>query len=160
MHTNRHRWFTLAVCLGLLLGSAHAATKNKATHRRAKTAASHSTVQTKGKHTRKSGAKATKKTAAKRGQQAINSERVREIQAALIRENYLEGQPNGVWDQRSKEAMQRYQSDHGWQSKVVPDSRALIKLGLGPDHAGLINPETAAGFTPGGGTARNQPPQP
>jgi len=26
---------------------------------------------------------------------------------------------------------------------VVPDSRALIKLGLGPSHDKLMNPETA-----------------
>ena len=28
--------------------------------------------------------------------------------------------------------MQRYQADHGWQTKLMPDSRALISLGLGP----------------------------
>jgi len=28
--------------------------------------------------------------------------------------------------------MQRFQADNGWQSKVVPDSRALIKLGWDP----------------------------
>jgi len=39
--------------------------------------------------------------------------------------------------------MERYQSDNGWQTKVVPDSRALIKLGLGPDHEHLLNPESA-----------------
>jgi hypothetical protein len=39
--------------------------------------------------------------------------------------------------------MQKYQADHGWQSKQVPDSRALIKLGLGPDHEHLLNPESA-----------------
>jgi len=40
--------------------------------------------------------------------------------------------------------MTRFQSDNGWQSKVVPDSRALIKLGLGPNHANLLNPESSA----------------
>ena len=91
-----------------------------------------------------------------RGQQAMNSERVREIQAALIRERYMDGQPNGVWDVRSKSAMQRFQADQGWQSKVVPDSRALMKLGLGPDHAGLLNPDTAAiQSVPGGGAQRS-----
>ena len=30
--------------------------------------------------------------------------------------------------------MQQYQSDHGWQTKLMPDSRALISLGLGPNH--------------------------
>ncbi len=65
------------------------------------------------------------------------------IQSALIREHYLSGEPTGVWDETSKEAMLRYQSANGWQTKITPDSRALIKLGLGPDHKGLLNPETA-----------------
>jgi hypothetical protein len=39
--------------------------------------------------------------------------------------------------------MRRYQADHGWQSKTVPDSRALISLGLGPSHDHLLNPESA-----------------
>ena len=78
-----------------------------------------------------------------RGQQAIDSGRVRQIQAALVREHYLAGQPTGAWDTRSKEAMLRYQSDNGWQTKKVPDSRAIIKLGLGPDHTDLLNPDTA-----------------
>jgi hypothetical protein len=39
--------------------------------------------------------------------------------------------------------MQRYQEDRGWQSKTVPDSRALIRLGLGPSHDHLLNPESA-----------------
>ncbi len=31
-------------------------------------------------------------------------------------------------------AMQKLQADNGWQTKLVPDSRAIIKLGLGPAH--------------------------
>jgi peptidoglycan hydrolase-like protein with peptidoglycan-binding domain len=79
-----------------------------------------------------------------RGQQGIDSERAREIQTALIRERYLDGEPTGVWDSRTREALSRYQGDNGWQTKVTPDSRALIKLGLGPTHEGLLNPESAA----------------
>jgi peptidoglycan hydrolase-like protein with peptidoglycan-binding domain len=79
----------------------------------------------------------------KRGQQKIDSARVREIQEALIREHYLTGTASGTWDARSQSAMQRYQADNGWQSKSVPDSRALIKLGLGPNHDHLLNPESA-----------------
>lgn len=75
-----------------------------------------------------------------RGQQVIDQERTREIQQALIRENYLSGEASGAWDDATRQAMTRYQYDHGWQTKVTPDSRALIKLGLGPNHAGLINP--------------------
>jgi hypothetical protein len=79
----------------------------------------------------------------KRGQQAIDPKRAQEIQEALIREHYLTGEPAGTWNDASQKAMQKYQADHGWQSKQVPDSRALIKLGLGPDHEHLLNPESA-----------------
>ena len=79
----------------------------------------------------------------KRGQQVIDSARAREIQEALIREHYLEGEPSGKWDAATQAAMQRYQTDQGWQSKTIPDSRALIKLGLGPSTDGLLNPDSA-----------------
>lgn len=69
------------------------------------------------------------------GQQGIQAERATAIQQALIREKYLSGEPNGQWDARTQAAMARYQTDHGWQSKITPDSRALIKLGLGPDYS-------------------------
>jgi hypothetical protein len=78
-----------------------------------------------------------------RGQQKIDPARAREIQEALIREHYLEGTASGTWDAKSQAAMQRYQADNGWQSKSIPDSRALIKMGLGPDHEHLLNPESA-----------------
>lgn len=74
------------------------------------------------------------------GQQQIQQDRAREIQEALIREHYLDGQPTGIWDAKTTEAMRHFQSDQGWQSKVVPDSRALIKLGLGPNHENDLNP--------------------
>ena len=79
----------------------------------------------------------------RRGQQKIDPVRSREIQEALIREHYLDGTASSVWDAKSQSAMERFQADNGWQSKVVPDSRALIKLGLGPDHEHLLNPESA-----------------
>lgn len=76
----------------------------------------------------------------KKGQQGINSERATQIQQALIREKYLTGEPTGSWDARTQAALVKYQGDNGWQTKVVPDSRALIKLGLGPNYsAELLN---------------------
>jgi hypothetical protein len=83
-----------------------------------------------------------KKTTA-RGQQKIDPERAQAIQEALIREHYLTGEAAGTWNQASEDAMRKYQADHGWQSKTVPDSRALISLGLGPSHDHLLNPESA-----------------
>lgn len=77
-----------------------------------------------------------RKTSWKRhGQQNIAPERAREIQDALIRQHYLTGEASGEWDARTQAAMEQFQADNGWQSKVTPDSRALIKLGLGPDYS-------------------------
>jgi hypothetical protein len=92
-----------------------------------------------------------------RGQQKIDSERARSIQEALIREHYLSGEATGTWNQASEEAMRRYQADQGWQSKTVPDSRALIKLGLGPSKDHLLNPESAMTTVPDAPAASARP---
>lgn len=73
-----------------------------------------------------------------RGQRQIEPERAREIQEALIREHYLTAPASGQWDSTTEAAMQKYQADHGWQTKLTPDSRALIKLGLGPKTDGTL----------------------
>lgn len=91
---------------------------------------------------KRTSARGKKKTTA-RGQQKIDPERAQAIQEALIREHYLSGEAAGTWNQASEDAMRKYQADHGWQSKTVPDSRALISLGLGPSHDHLLNPESA-----------------
>jgi peptidoglycan hydrolase-like protein with peptidoglycan-binding domain len=77
------------------------------------------------------------------GQQAIEPARVTEIQQALIREHYLTKDADGQWDATTEAAMQKYQADQGWQTKLMPDSRALKKLGLGPDYSTAINAKTA-----------------
>lgn len=68
------------------------------------------------------------------GQRSIDDERATEIQNALIKQGYLAGEASGHWDSETESAMQKLQSDNGWQTKLVPDSRAIIKLGLGPNH--------------------------
>jgi peptidoglycan hydrolase-like protein with peptidoglycan-binding domain len=93
-----------------------------------KGSASHSKSSKKGRRSKKGAWK-------RHGQQEIQPERATAIQEALIREKYLTGEANGQWDARTQAAMARYQEDNGWQSKVTPDSRALIKLGLGPDYS-------------------------
>jgi len=88
---------------------------------------------------RKTSGKKSRRAPKKRGQQAIDSERVTQIQQALIREHYLSGDATGKWDATTQAAMQKYQSDQGWQTKLLPDSRAIKKLGLGPDYSNAIN---------------------
>jgi Putative peptidoglycan binding domain len=130
-------------------------TTNTATQKSATTAPKHYSAA--GKATSKSSTHpvSTSKRSARRkksthvrGQQKIDSARARTIQQALIREHYLTGDATGTWNQESEEAMRRYQEDHGWQTKEVPDSRALIKLGLGPTTDHLLNPESAMTTSP------------
>jgi peptidoglycan hydrolase-like protein with peptidoglycan-binding domain len=83
--------------------------------------------------------KAAHKKILKRGQQAIAPERVTEIQQALIREHYLDGEATSQWDSTTEAAMKKYQADQGWQTKLMPDPRAIKKLGLGPDYSDAIN---------------------
>lgn len=75
---------------------------------------------------------------------AIDDARASEIQTALVKAGYLET-ASGKWDGPSADAMRKLQGDNGWQTKLIPDSRALIKLGLGPGA------ETASPGGSGGG---------
>lgn len=101
----------------------------------AKTQTSKNSAQSKSIHNKSSKHRRSRKGAWKHhGQQKIDSARATQIQQALIREKYLDGSPTGSWDAKTEAAMARYQAANGWQSKVTPDSRALIKLGLGPNH--------------------------
>ncbi len=72
----------------------------------------------------------------------------------------MTGEATGTWTPSSEEAMRRYQADHGWQSKTVPDSRALIKLGLGPSKDHLLNPESAMTTVPDSPRAQPMPTTP
>jgi hypothetical protein len=117
--------------------SSHASTSSHTKTSKSTHTSAHSSTG-KSKKSRKSAAKGRA-----HGQQKIDSKRTEEIQEALIREHYLDGKPTGVWNDATQQAMQKYQADNNWQSKTTPDARALIKLGLGPDHDHLLNPESA-----------------
>jgi len=132
-------------CVALLAASLSSATDSKpSTKPTSHSSASHSPSSKKGKHSRKSAHHRV------RGQQKIDAKRTQQIQEALIREHYLDGKATGLWNDATEKAMQRYQADNNWQSKTTPDSRALIKLGLGPDHQHLLNPESAMTSEPQG----------
>jgi hypothetical protein len=131
------RKFVVGATVAMLLtGASLATTPTSTKHPTAKSKSGHKSS----KHRR------SRKGAWKRhGQQKIDASRAAEIQQALIREKYLDGQPSGTWDNRTEAAMARYQADNGWQSKVTPDSRALIKLGLGPKHESDLNLDAKPG---------------
>ena len=84
-------------------------------------------------HTRGHSTKHSKAVVRSVGLRSIDDSRATQIQAALVKSGYLTD-PSGHWDSSTSAAMQKYQADNGWQTKLVPDSRAIIKLGLGPDR--------------------------
>lgn len=140
---------TVFLTASLVVGPVFAASnvRHSSTRPSAPSSVSHKSAIVSTHHTTKSrklSATASRKTVAAHrtrlhGQQAIEPDRVTQIQEALIREHYMDGEPNGNWDADTVAAMQKYQADHGWQTKLMPDSRALKNLGLGPDYSSAIN---------------------
>jgi hypothetical protein len=79
--------------------------------------------------------KSSSKKSSVRRQNEPDAERAREIQEALAREGYLTSKPSGKWDAATSDAFSRYQRDKALPVTGKPESRALIKLGLGgPNH--------------------------
>jgi hypothetical protein len=130
---------TLSLSAVLVAAPAFAAGKHHSSHS--------ATVHKASAHTRGKSHKASRSHRL-HGQQAIDSERVTEIQQALVREHYLSQEPNGEWDSATQAAMQKYQADQGWQTRLLPDSRALVKLGLGPDYSSAINAKDSSFAAP------------
>ena len=122
---------SLAILLSAAVIPSLAATVHKTAHS-TKTSYTHGTHRSHRHHV-------SRRSHRVRGQQAIQPERVTEIQQALIREHYFTGDADGKWDSDTQAAMRKFQADQGWQTKLVPDSRALKKLGLGADYSQAIN---------------------
>lgn len=64
---------------------------------------------------------------------SISDARGRQIEAALVRAGYLR-RAGDSWNAAGRAAMRKFQRDHHWQDRYVPDARALIALGLGPKY--------------------------
>ncbi|MGA9184845.1 MAG: peptidoglycan-binding domain-containing protein [Candidatus Acidiferrales bacterium] len=73
-------------------------------------------------------------------QKAPTPQRISEIQSALSRGGYYDGDPNGKWDSNTIDAMQKFQSANGLTASGKIDSLSLQKLGLGSDIAGVSAP--------------------
>jgi len=84
-------------------------------------------------------------------------DRVTTIQEKLAEVGYLNEQPNGQWDEQTRQAMRRYQEDNGFPTTGLPEAKSLMKLGLGPHPLPpeLDRPRTqAADAAPSGGGGR------
>lgn len=62
----------------------------------------------------------------------LQPERISEIQGALAQAGYLNQQPNGQWDDSTRDAMHRFQQANGFPETGLPEAKSLMKLGLGP----------------------------
>jgi murein L,D-transpeptidase YcbB/YkuD len=115
----------------------HAATTVSATvaHKRTTTAKKSTAVKA-------TSAKSTKTAARRKGrisrgpsrsyQQAPTADRYKEIQQALASKGYFHGEPNGMWDADSADALKRFQADQNLMPDGKINSLSLIALGLGP----------------------------
>ncbi len=75
-----------------------------------------------------------------RRQYGPSSNRIDQIQKALERSGYYQGDPTGRWDSSTIEAMKNFQQAHGIQPTGKIDATSLQKLGLGSDVAGVAPP--------------------
>jgi peptidoglycan hydrolase-like protein with peptidoglycan-binding domain len=74
-------------------------------------------------------------------QKAPTPARITEIQTALERRGYYQGDPNGKWDSNTVNAMQKFQSENGLESSGKINALSLQKLGLGSSIAGVSAPK-------------------
>jgi len=92
--------------------------------------------------------KAKKKKSKHRGaakrepkQSAPDSDRITQIQSALTRAGFYQGDATGKWDADTVAAMQKFQSSNGLDATGKLDALSLQKLGLGSEIAGVSAPK-------------------
>jgi peptidoglycan hydrolase-like protein with peptidoglycan-binding domain len=91
------------------------------------------------------------------GQKAPTADRITEIQTALSRDGYYQGEPNGRWDSNTVAAVQKFQSAKGMDANGKLDAPTLQKLGLGSDIAGVSAPKPIVPGSPNAAPSSNAP---
>ncbi len=67
------------------------------------------------------------------------SDRIRLVQQALIERGHLTGEPTGIWDSASVDALKKFESANNVRPDGKLDSKMLILLGLGPKYQAELN---------------------
>jgi len=83
-------------------------------------------------------------------------DRISQIQSALARGGYYQGDPTGKWDDNTVAAMQKFQSAHGIDPSGKIDATSLQKLGLGSDVAGVSAPRPVSSSSTASNTLASQ----
>jgi peptidoglycan hydrolase-like protein with peptidoglycan-binding domain len=90
-------------------------------------------------------------------QKAPTNQRISEIQSALSRSGYYQGDANGKWDSNTVAALQKFQSENNLNPSGKLDATSLQKLGLGSSTAGLNPPTPPQRNTPAAGNSTTAP---
>jgi peptidoglycan hydrolase-like protein with peptidoglycan-binding domain len=77
----------------------------------------------------------------------------------LVQAGYLNEEPNGRWDDQTRDAMRRYQTANGFPETGLPEAKSLMKLGLGP-HPLAKDLDTGNAATASAGIASGTPAAP
>lgn len=85
-----------------------------------------------------------------------SSNRIEQIQQALERSGFYQGDPTGRWDSSTVEAMKSFQQAHGITPTGKIDATSLQKLGLGSDVAGVAPPRPVLPVDPPGSGKRSK----
>lgn len=75
-------------------------------------------------------------------QLAPDPARIREIQEALARQGFYQGEPSGKWDESTTAAMKAFQQSNNLTPTGKIEALSLQKLGLGSATAGMAPPES------------------
>lgn len=125
--------------MGVFLASSPLAAQSSSSSSSASTSSNHSSSSTSAKK------KSKKRRSHKEpSQKAPTPDRISEIQSALSRGGYYQGDPNGKWDANTVAAMQKFQSANGLEPSGKLDALSLQKLGLGSSTAGVSAPKPPA----------------
>ena len=105
----------------------HAASKSSTTKSATAKSATAKTTPAKGKSKSK-----TVRRTVRSYQQSPTPERYQEIQQALVKKGYFQGEASGKWGADSTDALKRFQAEQNLTPDGKINSLSLIALGLGP----------------------------
>jgi hypothetical protein len=125
------RWLSIVASMALACALSQGATASPRSPQTSSSAKPSKTTKHKSKH----------HSGRQPSQKAPTADRITEIQSALARGGYYQGQPNGKWDSNTVAALQKFQSAKGIDANGKLDAPTLQKLGLGSDIAGVSAPK-------------------
>ncbi len=124
----------ITVFLSLVGTDALSLNKSRSAGKASRTSVKKRTAQkAKRKSTKRSKRRSRRTTARKSSRvntSKVPTERVLEIQNALIKAGYISGPPSGEYDGATIEAMKQFQSDNGLEKTGRPSAHSLKKLGV------------------------------